>query len=164
MPRNRNTKTHPSPLRRIRASHHLAPRQATLVKKEPTMAQAQPWLNPGLRHNELLIRKRIPLPGANRLFTVLLSESCLLIWKLRCKWRIQREGDPSQLHTVDEIKSRWLSMINTRLHLDCLLTNPRRYGRHAIPIRTVHSTWQGTLQDELGLPDDWHRQTGVLVV
>src|SRR5882762_1136337 len=48
------------------------------------------------------------------------------------------------------------------LHLGCLLTDSRRYGRRATSHRVVHCTWQGTLYDEPSLPDDWHRSPGIL--
>src|SRR5882762_7782112 len=98
-----------------------------------------------------------------------IHHSCLririqyLIWKLRCEWRIQREADPSQRHTTSEIRNRWLSTINSRLRLDCLLADRRRYGYKTLRSSLVQRTWQGTLHDEPSLPDDWHKITGVLV-
>jgi hypothetical protein len=44
-------------------------------------------------------------------------------------------------------------MTSAKLSLDCALTNQRRYGRKALPSHLVQHTWQGTLYDELNLPD-----------
>jgi hypothetical protein len=103
-----------------------------------------------------------PLPGANRLYSIIISESAHLIWKLRCEWRIQHNGDASQKHSETEI-NRWLKAINTRLQTDCLLTNSIRYGSKALSPVLVQCTWQGTLQNEQSLSDDWHKSAGVLV-
>jgi len=105
----------------------------------------------------------LSLLGANRLFTIIISESMYLIWLLRCEWCIQKQCDPSNQHTTNEIRERWLAIINNHLQMDCTLTNKRRYGKRALPALTVHKTWHGTILDEQSLPDDWHRNTGVLV-
>jgi hypothetical protein len=60
-------------------------------------------------------------------------------------------------------RSCWLAMINARLNPNCTLTNQHRYGWKALPSKTVQRTWQGTLYDELNLPNDWHNISGVLV-
>jgi len=104
-----------------------------------------------------------PLPGTNRLYTILISESLYLIWKLRCEWRFQRGANPTKCHSTFEIHNRWLSTINSRLQLDCLLTNSRRYERKALPSALVQKTWHGTLLNEQDLPDNWHQVPGVLV-
>jgi ribonuclease HI len=103
------------------------------------------------------------LPGANRFYTILMSESIHMIWKIRCEWRIDRESDPERLHTTVEIRRRWLLAINNWLRYDCLLTNKLRYGRKALRISTVHKTWSGTLRDEAHMPDNWHNLSEVLV-
>ena len=103
------------------------------------------------------------LPGANHLFTILISQSLDLIWKIHCKWQIQCDADPSCLHTTQEIHNHWLATINAKLHLNCLLTDHHWYGHKALNSTLVQCTWQGTLHDKLNLPNDWHKSTGVLV-
>jgi len=83
-----------------------------------------------------------------------------LIWKLHGEWRIRRNADPAHCHTTSEIQNRWLTIINTRFRLDCLLTDSCRYRRKALPCFLVQSTWQGTLLNEPDLPDDWRRLSG----
>ncbi|KAF5373348.1 hypothetical protein D9615_007464 [Tricholomella constricta] len=104
-----------------------------------------------------------PRMGANRLYKILMTESSHLIWKLRCEWRIGREADPERKHTVAEAENRWYEAINRRLKFDCLMTDNMRYGRKAIRSSLVKQTWEGTLQDEDNLPDNWYTKTGVLV-
>ena len=103
------------------------------------------------------------LVGCSRLYTIAVSESAYLIWRLRCEWRIEREEDREKLHTVAEIVSRWLAAINLRLKFDCLMTDRTRYGRKAIDSELVRKTWDGVLHDEQGLPENWVSQSGVLV-
>jgi hypothetical protein len=104
-----------------------------------------------------------PLHGANRLYTILISESLYLIWKLRCEWRIDRDADPARAPAPAEAKQRWIHAINTRLRHDCLMTDRLRYGSKALRTHSVHGTWRGTLRDESHLPVNWHRLSEVLV-
>ncbi|KIJ06161.1 hypothetical protein PAXINDRAFT_92421 [Paxillus involutus ATCC 200175] len=101
--------------------------------------------------------------GKSRLFTILMSESAHLIWKLRCERAIKLEGDTSKFHTREEIQNRWIFAMNSRLKMDMLLTDRARYGKKAIPQKTVLQTWSGVLLDEDNLPDNWIWQSGVLV-
>jgi len=101
--------------------------------------------------------------GCNRLYTIAVSESTYLIWRIRCEWRIEREENQEKLHTKDEIVGRWLAMINMRLKLDCLMTDKRHYDHKAIDPKLVQRTWDGVLHDEQGLPDNWVAESGVLV-
>ena len=39
------------------------------------------------------------LLSANQLFTIIISESMHLIWKIHCEWCIQHGADPTQCHT-----------------------------------------------------------------
>jgi len=104
-----------------------------------------------------------PLPGANRLYRIIVSESAHLIWHLRCKWRITDEGDPQRIATEEEVRKTWLNIINRRLKLDCLLTNRYRYGRKAICPSLVTQTWWGVLRNQEDLPENWLLNTEVLV-
>ncbi|KAF5388106.1 hypothetical protein D9615_000030 [Tricholomella constricta] len=102
-------------------------------------------------------------PGLSRFYTIIVSESAHLIWKLRCEWKIGREADPDKLHTKDEIQNKWLQAINKRLKFDCLMTDKNRYGRKALRPSLVKNTWKGVLRNEEQLPINWTYSTGVLV-
>ncbi|PPR01210.1 hypothetical protein CVT24_006120 [Panaeolus cyanescens] len=93
----------------------------------------------------------------SRLYTIVITESAHLIWKLRCEWRIGRAEDPQKRHTNAEIRGKWYRALNTRLKLDCLQTNTFRYGNKSISKKLVKDTWKGTLEGENDLPDDWVR-------
>src|ERR1700738_4744935 len=95
------------------------------------------------------------LKGKNRLFRIIVSESAHLIWRLRCERRIQNDDNPESFHSETEIHNRWVAKMNNRLTLDCLTTNKERW--------LVLQTWEGTLLDHNHLPNNWIRQTGVLV-
>lgn len=103
------------------------------------------------------------LKGSSRLYTIVILEPAYLTWRLRCEWRIDRGEDPQRVHTKAEIAGRWLSMVNTRLKLDCLMTNKARYGCKALNPVMVKQTWNNVLHDERGLPDNWISESGVLV-
>jgi uncharacterized membrane-anchored protein YjiN (DUF445 family) len=60
--------------------------------------------------------------------------------------------------------NRWVATINSRLSLDKLMTNRKKYGKKALKERAVIQTWTGTLYDEKNLLDNWIQQSGVLVV
>ncbi|KAJ7497835.1 hypothetical protein B0H11DRAFT_1696870, partial [Mycena galericulata] len=101
------------------------------------------------------------LPGANRLYRIIITESIYLIWKTRCDSVIGRAGEP-----VPEIETqnKWVSVINERLKIDCALTNERKYGKQASVAPTlVLQTWSNTLKDEHKLPENWLREPEVLV-
>ncbi|KAF9234528.1 hypothetical protein BU15DRAFT_52534 [Melanogaster broomeanus] len=103
------------------------------------------------------------IEGKTRLFRILVTEAAHLIWKLRCERAIKFEGRDELFHSSTEIHNRWIASINTRLKTDKLLANPAKYGKKAIKPELVLKTWSGVLMDEHDLPDDWIRQTGVLV-
>ncbi|PPR07433.1 hypothetical protein CVT24_007228 [Panaeolus cyanescens] len=100
--------------------------------------------------------------GKQRLWTIVISESAYLIWKIRCEWRIGKAKDPTKAHTKKEITNRWIATINNRLKRDCLYTNRRRLKKLALDTKVVLHTWKGTLTDEASLPEDWVG-AGVLV-
>ncbi|KAJ7643412.1 hypothetical protein DFH06DRAFT_999150 [Mycena polygramma] len=101
------------------------------------------------------------LPGATRLYRILISESMYLIWKIRCDSVIGRAGE---LVPVPEIHNKWVSVINERLLFDRILTNETKYGKHAsVSPSLVLQTWGKTLKSEESLPNDWLREPEVLV-
>ena len=87
-----------------------------------------------------------------------MSESAHLIWRLRNERVIGDRGEA----TEPEIRNRWKKAINSRLHLDCVLTNEARYGKKAMDKSLVRGTWKKVLKDEDRLPRTWFRETGVL--
>ncbi|KAJ7438920.1 hypothetical protein B0H11DRAFT_1752293 [Mycena galericulata] len=99
------------------------------------------------------------VPAQNRFFTLIVSTSMQLIWTLRND-RVLGTSGPA---TDNEIHNRWVSMINSTLKRDKLLTNRARFGSLAIKKQLVLNTWSGTLLDEDSLPDDWIKSKGVLV-
>jgi ribonuclease HI len=97
--------------------------------------------------------------GTSRLFRIVVSESAHLIWKLRNERVIGEKGPAS----TREIHNRWIKSINNRIALDCALTDATKYGKKSIRKSVVRKTWCKVLCDEDRLPDDWTRETGVLV-
>ncbi|KAF8180507.1 ribonuclease H-like domain-containing protein [Mycena galopus ATCC 62051] len=93
--------------------------------------------------------------GEKRLYKILITESAHLIWKLRNERRIQQKDAAS----FPEIKNRWLRAINGRLAIDCAMTDKYKWGRKAVTISLVKSTWKRTLKDEHTLPQDWCRSS-----
>jgi exonuclease III len=102
-----------------------------------------------------------PIPGAGRLYRILISEAAHLIWKLRNE-RIFKYTAEDQWPSAPEIHNRWLAAINERLTLDRSSTNSK-FGKKAIKPPTVLNTWTGTLKNETDLPADWTKWPGVLV-
>ncbi|KAH9844224.1 uncharacterized protein C8Q71DRAFT_678032, partial [Rhodofomes roseus] len=93
-------------------------------------------------------------PRAERLWRILVTEAAFLIWKLRCERVIAHSDDIDWCPTKAAIRSRWIRVVNERLHLDMAMTH-RRFGRKALKRNEVLGTWQNTLRDELALPEDW---------
>ena len=139
-------------------ARELLTKKGIPVTANPTFGQA---LGCGLAN--ICDQRGKKLQGSSRLYTIVVSESAYLIWRIRCEWRIEQEEDQDKLHTSEELTNRWLALINTRLKLDCLMANKHRYGHKAIDLRVVMKTWNGMLQDERGLPENWILDAGVLV-
>jgi len=76
---------------------------------------------------------------------------------------VRDEDDPEKLHSETEIHNRWVATINSRLNLDRLMTNHKKYGKKALKAGAVIQTWARTLYDEKNLLDNWLQQSGVLV-
>lgn len=100
-------------------------------------------------------------PGASRLIRIVISESAHMIWTIRCERRIQN-ADADTGISENAIANKWIYRMNTRLTTDRLCTD-RRYGTKALKPETVLQTWSGTLLAEENLPENWLRQSGVLV-
>ncbi|KAJ7501543.1 hypothetical protein B0H11DRAFT_1713398, partial [Mycena galericulata] len=50
-----------------------------------------------------------------RLYTIIITESLHIIWKLRCERVIGRKGDPM---SEQEIHNRWIHAINEQIEID----------------------------------------------
>jgi len=79
-----------------------------------------------------------------------------LIWKLRNERRIRDEDSQEHNNITDETTKRWVNVINKRLTIDQHLTNDKRFGKRAIKSKLVKDTWSNCLNNEEGLPNDWH--------
>ncbi|KAG1751740.1 hypothetical protein EDB19DRAFT_1591612, partial [Suillus lakei] len=88
------------------------------------------------------------------LYTIIISESAHLIWKLQCERVIKFNGDESQFHLDTEIHNRWVKALNTRLKFHKLLSNASRYSKKALKVDTVLCTWSGVLMNEDNLPNN----------
>ncbi len=98
-------------------------------------------------------------PGDRRLFVVVVPEAARLIWKLRCQRVIDRENES---FTRQEVLNRWKEMINRRVRVEKQAT-AAKYGRSALNKSRVRETWEGLLENENELPEDWTEAAGVLV-
>jgi hypothetical protein len=143
-----------------------APGQAQIwsLAEELWEEKSSGWIKPGFREilacglTQMTNEEDKVLKGDSRLYRITVSESAYLIWTLRNNRVINDKGHPSPT----EIRNRWISAINSRLSLNCLLSNPK-YERKALSKNLVKQTWQEVLKDKENLPEDWMRGAGVLV-
>ncbi|EJD36788.1 hypothetical protein AURDEDRAFT_73872 [Auricularia subglabra TFB-10046 SS5] len=106
-----------------------------------------------------------PLPGASRLFRILISEAIFLIWKIRNERRIQNKDDP-ELHAAgDEIVRRWRATIERKFRLELNLTSRKRYKGRALKWKSVLLTWGPIIHKQANepTPDKWWAGPEVLV-
>jgi ribonuclease HI len=96
------------------------------------------------------------LRGATRLLQILISESAHLIWVLRCERVIHQLQ-----HSNQEIRSRWLSVINSRLTEDKIVAS--KIKRNKGFTNLVVNTWEHVLSRERDLPNEWIQRREVLV-
>ena len=92
-----------------------------------------------------------------------MAVSFKLAWNLSRKHKIEHEEDPSRILPRETVEKIWLRAINERLKLDCQMTNRAKYGRKALRQELVEKTWERVLDNQLDLPENWSRNTGVLV-
>ncbi|KAF5313488.1 hypothetical protein D9611_008631 [Ephemerocybe angulata] len=115
-----------------------------------------------------------PRPEADRLYTTLITEATQFIWRKRCSWKIDKDGDPERAPTKKEIHNQFVSTINKVIRFDILTTSyvpKKNKNRKRLNIPTeelVINTWWDIVDsnDEL----EWEtlrkrrrRKTGVLV-
>jgi ribonuclease HI len=90
-----------------------------------------------------------------------MSKAAYLIWRIRNKCIIDRDGKPA---TEQEIINRWYYHINYRLKVDVTLaTCPPEGGKPAMAPKKVLGTWPGTLDNEGAMPVNWLRDPRVLM-
>ena len=102
-----------------------------------------------------------PDSAKNRLYRILISESAHLIWVLRCERRIRNED--TENHSERAIYNKWHNKINSRMQVDCLLTNVFLFEKKALKTKLVHDTWAGCSTNKESVHRDWCRSPGVLV-
>ncbi|KAJ7773741.1 hypothetical protein DFH07DRAFT_733251, partial [Mycena maculata] len=95
--------------------------------------------------------------GKTRLHRIIVSESVFLIWCLHNTRVIGGKGEPSER----EIRNCWVKIMNNRITLDCVLTDT--LGPRGLKKIVICKTWAKVLRDEDRLPEDWMRETRVLV-
>jgi len=127
------------------------------IWKKPTMGNIM-----GCSMNTFKNDEGRPNTTLNRLYTILLTEAVHLIWKIRCEWRIGKEGNPLSYPRPEVIEARWHSALYHRLQYDRWSTS-NRHGRRATKPRVIVNMWKYILH-----PDDvWTIEkqmfTGVLV-
>ncbi|RPD57418.1 hypothetical protein L226DRAFT_547078 [Lentinus tigrinus ALCF2SS1-7] len=97
--------------------------------------------------------------AAEALWTILMTESLYMIWKLRCERVIQNE---KREFTIPEVAKRWYAALDRRVDLD------RRscagyWGKCALKAGTIACIWEPVLQARGELPRNWVTDSGVLV-
>ena len=108
-------------------------------------------------------KKGSPDTGKNRLYRILMTESAHLIWVLRCERRIANEDNPQNYHTTESVKNRWYEKMNSRMQIDCLLTNNYLYENRALKTKKVYGTWAKCSTNEEDLHREWCKNPGFLV-
>lgn len=122
------------------------------------------WVIPSIGSNtgcaliHFLDPRRKPVPGADRLYRMLMASSARLIWKLRCE-RVIRTGED---HSLPEIQNRWKKEVEDRLKMDRAMTHPR-FEKQALSTSAVQRTWSRTIENEKDLPESWVKMKRVLV-
>ncbi|KAL1740175.1 hypothetical protein HDZ31DRAFT_48024 [Schizophyllum fasciatum] len=99
------------------------------------------------------------LTHLERLWTILISCSGYLIWKLRCERVIQNEN--KEFHER-EVEGRWFAEMNSRLDLDRRMTH-KRYEKKRLSEGLVEFTWRPVIPNYESLPPKWVSNSGVLV-
>ncbi|KAJ7574755.1 hypothetical protein C8J56DRAFT_802504 [Mycena floridula] len=99
-------------------------------------------------------------PALSRFFRILVTETVHTIWKIRCSTVLNRNNVAM---AVPQVHNMWVHSMNERLKIDRSLTSVSRYGKKALPVKTVLDTWSGALRDEASLPDSWIWEPRVLV-
>ncbi|EJD36216.1 hypothetical protein AURDEDRAFT_24476, partial [Auricularia subglabra TFB-10046 SS5] len=76
-----------------------------------------------------------------RAFSIVVSESAFLAWKIRCEKRMEHRNDPEWRPNNAAVSERWQKMMRRRVSQDFRLTDARIFGRKALKRALVHETW-----------------------
>jgi ribonuclease HI len=102
-----------------------------------------------------------PSQSTRRLYKILMSESAYTIWIICNDRVISRSGEPL---SEAEIINKWTFNINQRLQQDIMLANrSTTRNRPRLVATLVRETWSGILDDEDKLPENWLKESRVLV-
>jgi hypothetical protein len=112
--------------------------------------------------------------GANRLYSIMISEAAFFIWKLRCEWVIQKERDPNREPSASEIRNKWFALLNQTVRFDILAArykpgnNNSKKDKRSPEIDMVINTWWDivTSNEDLtweSMTSRKRNKTGVLV-
>ena len=103
--------------------------------------------------------KGSPIPGLNRLWVIIMSESARFIWAIRCERVIRNEN---REFATEEVERRWYAAIENRLtddrHSTC-----KSLEKRALDPGVVNATWKPVIEGYQSLPPAWVGDTGVLV-
>lgn len=98
-----------------------------LGKRKPVQRRPQPGL--------------VGIQRETRLLQILITEACHLIWVLRCDRVINQEN-----HSVQQIKNRWLKVINKRLTTDKITATKLKRDKGTKGL--VDATWKKALRKQ----------------
>ncbi|OJT09202.1 LINE-1 retrotransposable element ORF2 protein [Trametes pubescens] len=103
------------------------------------------------------------MTAKTRAARIILMEATHLVWVLRCERVIAWEDAPDRQHSRVEIRRRFEARLNNRICMDLGGTNVRVHKKRALKCAVVRKTWEGLLQDERLLPENWINEPEVLV-
>lgn len=76
-----------------------------------------------------------------RLYSILISETAYIIWKIWCEWKISHESDPNKELSQPKVLNKWLDTIQKRITLDYILTNKHKYKNKVLKYSLIKNTW-----------------------
>ncbi|KAG1816751.1 uncharacterized protein BJ212DRAFT_1271189 [Suillus subaureus] len=94
------------------------------------------------------------IPGASRLFQILISESAHLIWAIGCERIIGNKNISNKT-----IETRWTNKINMRITIDRTIANKIDTNTQKL----VKTTWSEIISSTTHIPENWVTNPEVLV-
>src|SRR5260370_38829538 len=90
------------------------------------------------------------------LFLIVISECAFTIWKLHCKRLLETCPEPTETTiSPQEARNQTISIINSHLEQDRILSSKKRYSKSSLPEKLVLKTWSSTLLNKHCLPENW---------
>jgi hypothetical protein len=86
--------------------------------------------------------------GKEHLRAKIIAEAVYLIWIMRCKWQISKNGDPQNQKTKKEAENRWKTTLGRLISTDIITTNQKKFKSKAIDKAIVQSTWRNIIESE----------------